>query len=73
MGLEVAAIARHLPARHRARDLHFRARRERQVGAVASAASPLAIAALAVILEDRCLRRLEANRAAGAAASESVS
>jgi hypothetical protein len=38
--------------RHRSGDLHFRARRECQVRAVAGAAAPLAIAALAVVLMD---------------------
>ena len=66
--LHVAAVACDLPLRRLAGDRHLGARGKGQVGAVPGAASPLAIAALAVILEDGRVLGCVADRAARASA-----
>ncbi len=70
-GLDVAAVADHVPQRGVAAVLHAGARKG-EVRAVAGAALALAVAALAVVLEDGLGRDLVAYGAASAAAGVCV-
>lgn len=67
MYLFISAVARDPPAFSLTHDCHIGALRERQIGSMPSAAAFLAIAALAVVLEDRFAGRFIADRATGAA------
>src|SRR5262245_28788891 len=71
--LHVAAVARDLPVRRLAGDLDLGPRGKGQVGAVPGAASLLAVAALAVVLEDGRVLGGVADRAARASAGVGLS
>src|SRR5262245_59865958 len=72
VSLHIAAVARHIPKRRLAGELHLFPARECQIGSMSSAALLLTSAALAVNHHERFVFNLISNRAASASTAVSL-